>query len=499
MLASYVDPREGRAPISDGGKRTGRSGHICGASAYDIRTRCWRFMKIGRFLSSNLRLTAGYEFVEAFGLVNLKQKKAAQLSNLDTGGGSFLRTTVAKTAVGSRLRKPPTIENSVSTIPDRLYELKQPKEHEVGSNLSRNFFILVILPTVLALIYFSIIKSSEYVAEARVVIRAPSEQKQSLLPSSLNLLSKIGGGGSDKSSIQDSYILVSYVKSRTIVEDIGGKNFMEKIFGGSSIDYTSRLPNDASIEDLWTYWKSQVSATVDTQSSIITLTARAYTSQESLELIQKIMKLSEGMVNTLSERSRGDALARAEREVQLARGKLAAARKDLLEYRNRSALINPVDKAKLIGDLIGKLTIKRFEIENALTSLSGALSPNSPSQRLQTSQLAAIDKQITDLKEQLTGDRTNPRVSAEIGEYEQLKLTELFSERLYDIARTTYEKARQDISKQQLYLETIVRPNLPEYALYPKTGVDTALFFAIATIFWGIGSLIVASVKDHML
>ena len=118
--------------------------------------------------------------------------------------------------------------------------------------------------------------------------------------------------------------------------------------------------------------------------------------------------------------------------------------------------------------------------------------------RLAGNQLAVIDQQISDLQGQLTGTKANPRISTALSEFEQLKLFELFNQRMYQIAQLSYDKARQEAQKQQLFLVRIVEPMLPEEPLVPKTGIDTLLFFIINTILWSIVSLLIASVRDHV-
>lgn len=367
-----------------------------------------------------------------------------------------------------------------------------------GGRFLHPFVIFVIIPTLLAFIYIAFIQSRQYVAESKFVIRAATEPKASGVTDTLTVLSKISGGSSGtKSTAQDGFIVADYIRGRTIVSDIGGKDFMRQLFSRPAIDYASRLSDTSSMEDMWKYWNQHVSATLDTISGVVTLRVRAYSPQDALVVNENILKLCETLINTMSDRSRNDAVKRAENEIDLASKKLVEAKKQLLEFRNRNVLIDPATKALAIGDMIGKLTIKRIEVQNNLSALSSSLSAESPSQRLLTNQLNVLNKQIDDLKGELTGSADSPRVSAEIGEFEQLKLTEIFTQRMYQIAQTSFEKARQEAAKQQLFLVTIVKPLMPEEPLIPQVGVDTFLFFSLVLIFYGIASLLIASVRDH--
>ena len=414
---------------------------------------------------------------------------------------------VGKSANGPLARLVPAPKRASSSLvpvgpalPDRTRSRGPAKPQAAsgsGGSTIRTLSLFVLLPTLCAFVYFAFVQSRQYVAESRFVIRSATESKGAALTDALSMLSKLGGS-SAKSTVQDGFIVTDYVRSRAVVADIGGKPYVSSLFARPEIDFMSRLAPDASIEEVWKYWAKHVTTSLDTISGVVTVRVQAYTPQDALSVNEQILKLCEGLINTISDRSRADSVRRAESEVGTSSNRLVDAKRQLLDYRNRNVLIDPVAKGSTIGDLIGKLTIKRIEIENNLSAVAGSLNSDAPSQRLLTSQKATIDRQIEDLKQQLTGDRNASRVSAEIGEFEQLKLNEMFTQRMYQIAQSSYEKARQEAAKQQLFLVTVVKPLMPEEALYPKVGIDTFLFFALTLIFWSIGSLLVASIRDHL-
>ncbi|GAC1553159.1 MAG: hypothetical protein NVS2B5_11360 [Beijerinckiaceae bacterium] len=367
-----------------------------------------------------------------------------------------------------------------------------------GKGLWRSLLICVVLPSICYFFYGAFFESSEYVAEARLTVRAAQEQKQSISSEAMSVISKITGSGG-QSSVQDSFIVQNYIKSRSIIADIGGRDYLENIYARQDVDYFSRLRKDADLEDLWKYWKTKIKVSIDTLSGIITLQVQAYTPEDALKTAQGIVDLSENLVNDISKRSRSDAVERAESEVKLFSEKLAQARRRLLEFRNQNVLIDPLARAKSVGEMIGQLTLERLQIDNNLKSLSGVLSIDSPSQRLQTIRLEAIDKQITALEQKLTDAKGNESVSAQLGTYEQLELNEKFAERMYSISQASYERARQEREKQLLYLVVVVRPTTPESATYPQVTLTTSLFFSSLLILWGIVALLVAAIKDQAI
>jgi capsular polysaccharide transport system permease protein len=366
-----------------------------------------------------------------------------------------------------------------------------------GGALWKSFLLCVVIPSLSYLFYGAFIASNEYVAEARLTVRASQEQKTQGLDAS-SIIGKLTGGSS-KSTVQDAFIVLNYIKSRAIVADLGGRDYLEKIYSRSDADFFSRLGKGANLEELWDYWKGKVKANLDTMSGIVTLQVQAYTPEDAMKTAQAIVDLSEQLVNGVSKRSRSDAVERAEAEIKLSAHKLGQARQQLLEFRNANVLIDPMTRAKSIGEMIGQLTIERLELDNNLRSMFGVLAADSPSQRLQRTRLATLDEQIASLKQKLTSSKANDTVSAQLATFEELELNEKFTEKMYQVAQASYEKARQERDKQLLYLVVVVHPTTPEAATYPQVPLTSALFFASMVIMWGVGALLVAAIKDQSI
>ncbi|GLI91606.1 capsule polysaccharide export inner-membrane protein CtrB [Methylocystis echinoides] len=306
------------------------------------------------------------------------------------------------------------------------------------------------------------------------------------------------GGGVASHDAQNAYMVLAYIKSRALLEDLGGAAYFERIFSEGDIDAFSRLAPGASLEEIWKYWLGHLSASVENISGVLTVRLDAFRPEHAQRSVQDIVRLSEALVNKVTLRNRADSLARAETEVAGARERLALARQKTLEFRNKNLVIDPGARATSIGELIGKLSMERIDLVNALSTFSSSLATDAPSQRLQRTRLAAVEKQIAELRRKLTDDQGSGAVSEQLANYENLKLDEQFAERLYSIALTAYDSARQDLERQQLYLVTIVPPTLPESATYPRVVANTSLLFFALLGAWAIVALIVASIDDQM-
>lgn len=386
-------------------------------------------------------------------------------------------------------RLPPRLR----AVVDTLGQLALPG---AGALLVRTFLLFVLAPSTVFFLYLALWQSNGYVAEAKITVRGAPEQRPVTSDTSA-ILGKLGS--TSKSTVQDSWIVLDYVKSTAVLNDLGGRAYLEKYFGSGDIDYFSRLGRDETVEDLLKYWLKRVAVSVDTVSSILTLKVEAFRPEDARAIAQDIVDRSEKLVNTMTLRSRTDALERARQEVSLAADKLVAARNKTTEFRDRTAMIDPATRVQSVSELITKLTMDKIGIENSLTTLQGSLGPDAPTQRVQRAKLATINQQIDDLKKSLTDAQNDSAVSSLIASYERLKLDEQFNERMYTIAQNSYERARQDLDKQQLYLVVVVPPSVPESATYPRIMASTILLFGALGVFWAIISLVIASVTDQMV
>lgn len=381
--------------------------------------------------------------------------------------------------------------------------INQPSEGTGGGDSGRlfmlSFVFLVLFPTVIALFYYAAIASSVYVAEAKLLVRsAPKTNGSSTSISDVagSFIGKLGLGKSGTSE-QDSRIILDYVKSLAAIEDIGGKDQLARYYDLTKIDYFSRMDSSETIEEIRAYWLTKVSATVDTQSNILTLKVSAYEPEDALDLAKRIVASSERLINELSVRSRTDALERAKGEVERSMSGLANARLELLKFQQANKLIDPVQSAKQITSLIATLTGKKIELESELAVADTSGVSGRPGDRYLQTRVDVLKQQISDLENLLTG-KEEGSVSLQLKDFELLKLRLEFEEQIYTLSRASFEEARRNVDKQQLYLMVVVPPTQPETALYPRVFSDAGMVFLGCFVFWAIGALLVASIRDSM-
>ena len=94
-----------------------------------------------------------------------------------------------------------------------------PEEHKSAFQKiisDRIFWLTVLIPTIIAIIYYTFIASGIYISESKFIVRAQSKESSSALPTSLSgVLGSIGGSlGGLSTSQNDSLTAENYITSR---------------------------------------------------------------------------------------------------------------------------------------------------------------------------------------------------------------------------------------------------------------------------------------------
>ncbi|MBV8453402.1 MAG: capsule biosynthesis protein, partial [Deltaproteobacteria bacterium] len=122
-------------------------------------------------------------------------------------------------------------------------------------------------------------------------------------------------------------------------------------------------------------------------------------------------------------------------------------------------------------------------------------SPNSPQIPLVKTRIASLEQLIAEQRAKLSGE--NNSVVTALSEYERLMLERELAEKALASAFTSLEAARLEAQRQQLYLEPIAQPNLPDYPLYPRRVASFTMVLVSCLVAYGIVWLLVVSAREH--
>jgi capsular polysaccharide transport system permease protein len=347
----------------------------------------------------------------------------------------------------------------------------------------------VVVPTVVATLYFGLIASDVYVCESRFVVR--SQQRETGV--SLGSLLK---GGSSESSVEDNYGVRDFMLSRDALRQLEDELHLSSLFSASSVDRFSRfggLDFDSSFEALYRYYAHRVAIDVDSTSSISTLVVTAFGADEAYRINEMLLRSGERFVNALNERARQDTVRFAQAEAEDAEKKAQAATLALSGYRSAHSLFNPEAQSTLRLQQVGKLQDELIATRTQLAQMK-TLAPQSP-------QIPALQKRVQTLQSQEADEmakaagRSAP--AEQSAEFERLVLERQFADKQLEASLASLEQARYEAQRKQLYLARIVQPSAPDVATRPRRLRSIFATFVLGLMVCGILNILVAGLREH--
>ena len=356
--------------------------------------------------------------------------------------------------------------------------------------VDRLFLLTVVLPTILATLYFGLFASDVYVSESRFVVRSPDKPAAS----GLGVLLKSAGFSNAGDEIFAAH---DYVKSRDALRELNRNNAIARVYGNASVSIFDRfnpLGIDGSFEDLFDYFRKKIDVQYATTSSITTLTVRAFTARDAQRINAQLLGLSESLVNRLNERGRNDLIQYSTREVQESEQAARQAALALARFRNANGIIDPERQATVQLQMISKLQDELIGARLQLLQLR-AIAPENPQIPVLQVRITGLAREIDRQLGLVAGDRRS--LSATAAQYQRLQLEREFADKRLATAMNSLEEARNEARRKQAYVERIAQPSLPDEAREPRRLRGIFATFILGLVAWGILRMLLAGIREH--
>lgn len=358
----------------------------------------------------------------------------------------------------------------------------------------RFFLAIVILPTFLVASYYYLVASDQYESGADFVVR----RSDSGGGSSAGLGQIFGFKLGSSQSQEDAFILQDYLLSNDTVGRLRAEDDLVGRFRRPGVDFISRLWfSNPHPETLLAYYRKHVTVTQDAETGITHLRVHAFSPVDAHHISRKLLLMGEKRINALNERSFRGQVASSKRDLADAETALVDIQHRLTGYRRGQNDIDPTGTGQAQISLVTTLTGSLVAARSRLNGMDGLVSRSSPQYRALASQVRALEAQIAGQSSRLAGQ--NSSIATSLGGYEDLVIRREFAAKRYAAAAASYEQARSDAMKQQLYLTRVVDANLPVKSLFPERGRIVLTVFFSLLMAYAIGWLLVAGVKEHSL
>lgn len=364
-------------------------------------------------------------------------------------------------------------------------ELRRARARRLGARLG----VFVLLPTLAASAYYGLVATDQFESYSMFTIHSAETRPAMALESLLTVTS--GGAGRDALAVRD------YVLSRDMLARLDKEHGFIAHYRDAKVDWLSRLPADASFEDVYEYFEHKVYADYDTTSGTVTLRVRAFSADKANELARAVLSYSEEMVNKLSERERKDRTQYAEDEVKKAEERLTKARKELLAVQQKHGEFNPVETA---GAALTVRTTLEGEVAKAraeLMELRSYMNADAPQVKAAQERVNSLSAQVAQESRRLVDPKRSGGLSTSLADFEAVMTEKEFAQKAYESALTALELARSDAARQHRYLATIASPSKPDESTYPRRIRGVLTVFVVSFLLMGIGILVSAAVREH--
>ena len=348
----------------------------------------------------------------------------------------------------------------------------------------------VLAPTLLAIAYFYLLASPQFVSEARFVVRSRADAPQLSLGNMLS--AAVGAGGSGATG--EAYSVRDFLTSHDAVMRTHERLDLTRIWGREDADLIARLWNDDP-ERLTKYYNGMVSVSFDSATGVVTLRVRSFTPEDSKAIADTLLALSEQLINSLSERAREDALRIARAEVGIAERRVLDSRAALTRFREQQQELDSAGAVQAAMQAMGQLEGQLIAAQAELRERQAFMRPDNVALQNTRNRIEALERQI--VAERARRTQGDGALSQQLAAFERLMLEREFADRQLASATASLETARMEAQRQQMYLSRVVEPNLAVYPLYPRKLISVGSIFLGLSVAFGIGWLLVAGMREH--
>lgn len=362
----------------------------------------------------------------------------------------------------------------------------------IGQRYGLLLFILTfVLPMAWALVFYGLIASDRFISEARFTVRGVNGQQMGGLSVLLRTF------GMDRSN-DDAFAVHDYIQSRDAVEELQKEIDLRAIFSRPESDYFTRFGNiftGDTEEALYRHYLKRVDVEENMATGITTVRVHAYRPDDAKLVAEKLLQLSEKLVNGINTRARSDSIDFAQENLKLTGDEVIRTQIALTRFRNDELLINPEQAAQGNFEVIATLSQSLVQEQVRLQQMA-INSPSNPNIGPTEDRIRSLEQQIDIEKSKLTG--SDEAISNKLGRYEELLLRRTLADKAYETAILSIDSARQDAVRKQIYLEAVIRPHLPDESRDPLRlrMIFTVLVLSLAVFV--MTYILVAGSREHL-
>jgi capsular polysaccharide transport system permease protein len=349
------------------------------------------------------------------------------------------------------------------------------------------FALVVLLPTLIAGVYYCFIASDRYVSETQFVVNADSPEASD---------PTMGMIGSGTVSAPGTIMLYNYIQSMEMMNKLEAAVGFRARFATDKADFFSRLKANASQEERYAYFLKRVKVIGEPSNPILIVRVEGFTPKDAQDILNAIVTISSDRLNTLLSKRQIDTIAFAQATVDGAKNQLLDVQGRMTTYRTEHSEIDPVKAAGGVAAMVASLAQAIADQRADLAGMLSDMRPNNPQVQAAVAKIKGLEIQLDKARKDLAGQGGKTYADL-VSQFETLQAEEKLTEDEYSKALEFLTLARADATRQHAYVLDFVSPNMPEKSTEPERGRAVLTAFIVAVLLFGIGQLVIMAIREQ--
>jgi capsular polysaccharide transport system permease protein len=293
----------------------------------------------------------------------------------------------------------------------------------------------------------------------------------------------------------ETYIVDEFITSRDALAWLLKNEHIRDAFTRNQADFLNRYPpifGRDSEENLFRYYQKMVSSEVNESTGLSTISVVAFTPEDAQRVAAALLRAAEALINRLNERSEADAVNIAERAVAEAHREMDDVEERLKDYRSKAGFVDAArentSEMQTVTRLSTEIAQMRAELQREIE-----VTPGSPAIEATRAKIGAYQSELDRRRAQITGGDAS--IASRTSGYDELVFEKTLAEKAWASAEASRVAARANATRQHLYLQTVVEPNSPDVARYPRR----MLYLIITAVAAGMAFSIVRTLRQFAI
>ena len=354
----------------------------------------------------------------------------------------------------------------------------------------RLFSLVVLIPVLLTFVYLFVFVPDRFVSVSKLSIYDASGPKITT-----GLLSTLGL--SPTKSNNDVSMLNAYLLSPTLLLKADREMAIKEHYS-SSWDFLFGLNSSSSIEDFSDFYLQHTWVGGAADSDLVDVRVEAYSPEFALQLNHFLVSEGERFINELNQNVARQEMEYASSEVRRSLERLHQTQKALTDFQGEKNLASPEAEGQSIITIVYSLETALAETKAQHSETLTYLSEDSPQAKSLRAKIQALEQQIEEQKNRLTGGQSGGENLSQLGvDYQDLLFEVELAKVVHQTAVNAFETARNRSTRTLKRLLVVSEPVLAEEAYLPNRPYTLITWILIFLTFYGIIQMSLRSIREH--